>query len=36
MTPILDLNIPDDAGGERLDRALSALLPEMSRSRLKP
>ena len=35
MTPILDLNIPDDAGGERLDRALSALLPEMSRSRLK-
>ncbi|MDY0870362.1 RluA family pseudouridine synthase [Dongia rigui] len=35
MTPILDLNIPDDANGERLDRALAALLPEMSRSRLK-
>lgn len=35
MTQILTLNIPEDAQGERLDRALSALLPDMSRSRLK-
>lgn len=31
----LQLNIPEGATGERLDRALAALIPEMSRSRIK-
>ncbi|WP_374651784.1 RluA family pseudouridine synthase [Dongia sp.] len=35
MTQKLELSIPDQAAGERLDRALASLLPEMSRSRLK-
>jgi 23S rRNA pseudouridine1911/1915/1917 synthase len=34
-TTPLQLSIPEEASGERLDRALAALLPEMSRSRLK-
>ncbi len=35
MTQLLALTIPDEAKNERLDRALAALLPNMSRSRLK-
>jgi len=35
MTHLLALTIPDETNGERLDRALAALLPDMSRSRLK-
>ena len=31
----LQLSIPADAAGERLDRTLAALIPEMSRSRIK-
>ena len=29
------LTVPDDLAGERLDRALAVLLPDLSRSRLK-
>ncbi|WP_374383809.1 RluA family pseudouridine synthase [Dongia sp.] len=35
MTHRLELSIPAEAAGERLDRALATLLPDMSRSRLK-
>ena len=35
MTSTIDIEIPEHLQGERLDRALSALLPDLSRTRLK-